>query len=270
MERRQEGTTLSTHKRPMAPHHALASPKCPFPSDLPRAPESLQPLRLVPPKHPLHLLLPSRATPTLGSQRAPQNPPSHLSPLSPRKLRPLLLPLAQCLTDSQGAEVRPPSSQDPRGSGPGPGGRRWPGWRCRSGGWVSQWSAQAHVPGHSLQGSSPPVALRTPSVLTWLSRKACTVRSSTSRFSMRPRKSPMSRSRMKFLTPRRSLITVLSHWALVKSCWTSGVGGHRPSWSRCPLGASPLRASSPLPPRSLEAASKAQRWKRGLAPWPSG
>ena len=33
---------------------------------------------------------------------------------------------------------------------------------------------------------------------------------------------------------------VLSHWALVKRCWMSGVRGDRWSWTQCPGGASPL------------------------------
>lgn len=75
---------------------------------------------------------------------------------------------------------------------------------------------------------------------TWVSRKACTIKSSTSRFSMRPRKRPMSRSLIWVLTPRRSLMSVLSHWALVKRRWMAGVRGDRRSPIRCPLEALPL------------------------------
>lgn len=135
----------------------------------------------------------------------------------------------------------PLSWEDPRGSGPAPGGQRQASWqRGCSGGWRSQWSAQARLQGPGTL--SPLCTVCTP---TWVSRKACTVRSSTSRFSMRPRKRPMSRSLMWVLTPRRSSMTVLSHWALVKRCWISGVRGDKPSWIRCPRGAT---LSSPQGP----------------------
>ena len=66
----------------------------------------------------------------------------------------------------------------------------------------------------------------------------------------------MSRSRMRVLTPRRSLMTVLSHRALVKSFWMSEVGGDRLSQTQRPLGACPLLPSEASPSDSQAAGER--------------
>lgn len=78
----------------------------------------------------------------------------------------------------------------------------------------------------------------------------------------------MSRSRMWVLTPRRSLMRVLSHWALVKSCWMSGVGGDRPSRRQRPL--SHGRHQARL--RDGKRLAGAQRGHQGdtVGAWPPG
>lgn len=69
----------------------------------------------------------------------------------------------------------------------------------------------------------------------------------------------MSRSRMYVLTPRRSLMMVLSHWALEKSCWISVGEKNRLSQTQSPPGASPPLPSGPRCPPSYGDRKQAEK-----------
>lgn len=145
---RADGSSLldpETVSQALASLSALRLSGLPGPSSILCSPDSFW----FPQRTHSYLLLSTEPHSPSGIQEPPQNPPSHsLSPQPPWNVLPLLLPPALCLTGCPGAEAGPPSSEGPQGSGPEPGGQRYPSWRSySSGGWINQWSAHPQGPG---------------------------------------------------------------------------------------------------------------------------